>query len=323
MKNVTYLFGAGASAGAVPPSDSLRDNIKRLGDDIDVYPFPNSQLFDQLKHEFAADCKWLFEETHETTIDARAIQWKERPSEMKRLKLVLALTLSFWQRTKKVDPRYENFYSRLPLKDKQIPENVTILSWNYDSQFELSYANYFVINEPWSRYWSTKQNLKVLSKHYNIGADYKNYRILQLNGNACELKSGGVEVSLFAWDRELDSYEGLLTAYVKFRNLDSNSSISFATADEPSTGKRTIVDVAMDVVKTTDILFVVGYSFPDTNKKTDTKLLTAMLANLELVVIQDRQPALVEKAIRKILGSGYNVSNLEIEHEGYSKFYVE
>ncbi len=139
-KKVAYLFGAGASAMALPLVKDIPDRLKKFKEEVikelGTKWIPNKfvQMLDELHDDVIAH----------STIDTYAkklfvLKKKEKLNFLKSI-----LTLFFvWEQTKKTDSRYDSFIASIIENNGEFSDRIKILSWNYDYQFEKSYNEYF------------------------------------------------------------------------------------------------------------------------------------------------------------------------------------
>jgi hypothetical protein len=139
---VTYLFGAGASHGVLPV-------VKEFNDAFAAFSQTMHKEFSVLQAPVTHDLSAFANEVaNHSSIDtyARILFLKGDFDKLRRLKFFLSLFFYVEQRNKPVNKRYDLFlasiiggYSGSP----KLPKNIRILSWNYDSQFELSALKFF------------------------------------------------------------------------------------------------------------------------------------------------------------------------------------
>lgn len=162
---ITYLFGAGASKQCLPIVEEIPDRIKAV---IELLKKDENSLSDTEKYEninatvskkeiqeqLIQDLEWLLEHSgNHASIDtfAKKLSIKGQKSDLKKLKDAFSSYLMIEQLISKVDKRYDAFYaSLLKYGPSSFPDHIRILSWNYDSQFEISYSEYtnrFVLGE--------------------------------------------------------------------------------------------------------------------------------------------------------------------------------
>ncbi|MDZ7739931.1 MAG: hypothetical protein U5K32_12880 [Bacteroidales bacterium] len=147
MTNITYLFGAGASANAIPVNKYLRDDIKEYAkflnnDDFKkalrtkTSTYDNNKTKEDLLKSLIKDLTWLYEESEDfVSIDTLAKKFflTKEIDNLRKLKVCLSIYLTIRQCKGKTDKRYDNFYaSILKSNYSAFPRNIKVLSWNYD-----------------------------------------------------------------------------------------------------------------------------------------------------------------------------------------------
>jgi len=155
-----------------------------------------------------------------------------------------------------IDYRYDVFYATLleaRTGDKlTLPPNVNILSWNYDNQLELAYNAY--------------ENLDVrnIDNYLNINPSEYNQNkshIIKLNGSCNRTYSDENE--------EVHELTFLKAIKLLLDNKEIHNKIYFAW-ENPSfeRPKGTI----LNILKNTDELVIIGYSFPNFNREVDSEI---------------------------------------------------
>lgn len=328
MSRVTYLLGAGASFGergetqtgrktflrGLPVINEIQDAVlelvrNRRGDRIEanelkMEPELYAQLIDGLR---------LFREmcTSYPTIDTLAKQLfvTKRPYvshngtmiNYEQLKTLLAVTLLMLQSKDKRDLRYDGFIASLIKKDHTFPP-MTILSWNYDAQFELAYSGYYLRDQYIPTLW---EELNVLNKTYPTEFDVdKPFAMIKLNGTAFftdiryATTVNGREVpglkDCFFGSDELNKYQ--YGAEYLLKSVYHNT-LSYSW--ENSTYFN-LMDSVLNRVIDTEEMIVIGYSFPYVNNEVDSYYLQRM-GHLQKVVIQDKNFDDIKERIEGIL----------------------
>lgn len=210
------------------------------------------------------------------------------------------------QLSTKTHSRYDSFFASL-LDDDIIvfPENVRILSWNYDFQFEKAYSNYLNIKE----IGTNKAQLNVITKRSRSTNFVKdNFCIIKLNGTTELYQRGGIS-NKFEYFKEIQdelTEENFDMIIENFRNSrakthEIETSLFFSwEKDLKDSDKKTFIERVVDIASGTGILVVVGYSFPYFNRKVDRQIIRNM-KNLRKVYIQSPEAESIKdrfKAIR-------------------------
>lgn len=204
------------------------------------------------------------------------------------LKYVLTLALLMLQSHKQRDLRYDGFIASIIDDNKQLPP-MSILSWNYDAQFELAYSGYS--NDRYIPHlW---QELNVLNKTYPTEFDvHKPFAMIKLNGTAFfkdithPVKINGEDV---AGLRDCFFGNGATTNKYQYGGEYAaaggvlHTTLSYVW--EPSIDGLFRQHI-FNRIHDTETLIVIGYSFPYVNSDMDSYILESMLG-LRNVYIQD------------------------------------
>lgn len=212
---------------------------------------------------------------------------------------------------KQTDNRYDSFIASIaqPGKEKLIlNKDIRILSWNYDIQFELCLKRF---KNELIRDIKTSYNIlpKLYTSSNNKNSIANSFMFLKLNGNAVYSIDSEL-YTIFDYRDEFYNVPSsillsrLLKDFAKF-NSNDNKAIRFINfaweIDENFTGRKheehqqLIID-AQKTAEETEILVVIGYSFPIFNREVDNKLFGKMI-NLEKVYIQDANPSKIKSTM--------------------------
>jgi hypothetical protein len=219
MSNIVYLLGAGSSALALPPVNSMKGEIVNLETILKSYfqenfnadaftnlPFPFKENYKQLI-PLVGDFRWLIDESqnHET-IDtlAKKYYFLNDYTSLKRLKTTLIVYFTIRQLCQirpnpgtpyisgpihqLIDPRYDSFIAAIAEKrnlQMHLKDNVKIITWNYDIQMELSLKRYLNL-----KIHLIKEKFQIFPNHNSFSLsngdllDSKKFGMIKLNGNA-------------------------------------------------------------------------------------------------------------------------------------------
>lgn len=320
--NITFLFGAGASANAIPVLSELPRSINEFVNkisnkefDLSNYEKGASLAPEKIKELLIQDMKWLLAETKKTeTIDEVAFELFKsgKIEKLNRLKLALTVYLTWQQILNPADYRYKIFLdSFLKGGHYSFQSNVKVLTWNYDFQLEKSYG---LKTKNYSLHQNSR-DLNVLSKFDNLDEfDEKRFGIIKLNGTTNLIKKDGTGHYVFidSIEKEPDKnmLERLLVHYPNIIQKESTLFPGISYAWEKQDGENEIVSAAMKATSETEILVVIGYSFPDVNINVDEKIINNM-KHLKKIYYQ------VPNAIEKVdeLKNKLFLSNTEIYPE--------
>lgn len=289
---ITYYLGAGASAQCLPVVNQMAEDLKTT-----VQLFHNSYIQNiektadniKLKNSIIADLEWLAEicRTH-YNVDtyAKKLFLSKNTSEYLRLNRVLSVYFTIQQKLKIPDKRYDNFWASILSSTAHLPNNLRIISWNYDSQLELSYKNFANSNGLADAYSS----LGMSCFHNNSDDIYtKTFGIFKLNGSA-KIVQNALNSSYLVDDMDSDFrifFKSLLNSYEMLKQLEAKKNdaneLSFAWEHDLNSSyyqklKESITD--------TTVLVVIGYSFPYFNRMVDKLIINECMPALHTVYIQ-------------------------------------
>lgn len=326
MKNVTYLIGAGASAGKrwkdVPGGDP-KDNriyeglpcvneiagcLRNIYSIIDRTTIPNDLEWMDPQIGLASIEDWesarinlsqrlqrlhVFCELN-ATIDtyAKKLVLKKRQEKFKELEQLLALFFIYLQLQNYPDSRYDTFLANILEPNLHFPQNIRVISWNYDSQFEIAYSEY-----------DERGELLVGAKNAKFDI---NYEIIKINGTAnFEPQIDIATLRKNIWDKiwaikeevngrsiDLQKEQTWVLEFVYLYQLyvvgkKDNTHLSFAfDSSEPSEKIFNRVD---KIISQTDALVIIGYTFPFFNREIDRQILKNLKPNAK-IYIQDKYP---------------------------------
>lgn len=341
MEKVVYLLGAGASYGVrdskpesfkvqgilsafkesyecpkiiegLPIVSELSDRmlyvVSRLEEEMTNINY-NSEGRD-LYQKVIEGIKWAQKESlRHATIDtfAKKLWVTDRTKEnYNKLKQAISVFFTLEQHRNKVDKRYDSFFASI-IKDAPVllPENISILSWNYDCQLELAFAEYLQSND--------LNHIQGVLKmfHKNIVYDQvptKGFNVIKLNGTALLYnKAKNAFIDLFNTDKEDSILERIAVSAEDSINI--KNTLSFAWEQMSDTFQQRIIDSISDAT----ILVIIGYSFPYFNREID-KLIFNNLSKLKKVYIQDKSPDAIEESVRNLFTDYHRrVNNTVIE----------
>ncbi|MBI5857109.1 MAG: hypothetical protein HZB42_05625 [Sphingobacteriales bacterium] len=349
MTNVTYLLGAGASAEAIPVVDEFNEDLKAIKNLLSLYlkknlsdeayatlPIQlqeNNSVLEGIVREF----EWLLTEaSNHKTIDTLAKKYYLTNSEdLSKLKRILILYFQIRQALVQPDKRYDSFLAALFNKinsNLSIADNIRILTWNYDLQIELSVKRY--LNNSISSIKTLFQifpNQSSIEHDVNEIFDHTKFGVVKINGNAFWSKLSTEKKSTpTVLDTYFGKYEATASiigrALIEYNYLFYNSAegdtflkmFNFAwERDSDFTNKYSgyngNLNIAERIASNTEILVVIGYSFPVFNRETDLRLFSSMI-NLKKVYIQDKNPDRIQSTMMnafKIFQPPYHDRNLE------------
>lgn len=314
MSNIIYLIGAGASFGKRNEAGDIIEGLpivneipKRIGDIVKIiqdvpYTEKNSHKIlplgawggygvNTIKEKVIEGLLWLQDTSAKhSSIDtfAKKLWLRGKVDDYKKLKRLLAFYFMIEQLIKKPDNRYDAFFANILDDNAQIPENVTIFSWNYDNQFEIAYKEY------------SDAILSSLDKHdVPSTLEYSKAKLFKINGTA--YFSNIRELSTVYTGEELseDALIQLCDLYVRAEDESSKVESKLSFAWESNEKNDSLMYKATHQLTEADTLVVIGYSFPFFNRGTDRMLITLM-SNLKTVYFQDKYPTKIEERFKAI-----------------------
>lgn len=362
-KNITYLLGAGASANALPTINEINSRLTQFRDMLYGYISekqrnPATNNLPPAAHELFRDLDWLITNTNKHyTIDTFARKLfaiSSRHNELGILKRVLSTYFVYEQviisrnlilRKDKngenilkqiPDRRYDNLISSLiedEINNTNILGNIKVLSWNYDSQFEFAFKEFWDFNN----LHETHQILQVIpgkwifEKGGKMEIDLNKFSLIHLNGLAgFKTIIGANSTTLIdRFASFIPSDDELLFELICFYaeiTYNSKQDIESATQYFNYSWERKTKDHSFSspfvysamnnsfrIAEITEILIVIGYSFPLFNRTTDNLVISKM-KNLKKVYIQDVYPEMV----KDIMINSFSPLQ-EMTHDGYPK----
>lgn len=286
MQKITYILGAGASANVLP---LIKDQPNKPG-----LPTMLKSFIDEFITEFSemGDDKRPSKEELQSigellikfqTPDLLAKYYLEKGdlrkySILKNLMSKLFINLEDNDNLTgatidkdNIDPRIITFLSTISTQQK-LPENIKIISWNYDRQIEKGATK--LRPEKGNEYYI--RNFKVWPSNEKQKIEPSQYFLMHLNGIAGQIYSEQTFIAKEHSPKIFKQVEPL---------------ISFAWEDDESFGKSTFsknrMTVAKEMIVGTEIMVVIGYSFPFFNRKVDTELFETVKGSLKKIYFQD------------------------------------
>lgn len=305
MKKVTYLIGAGASAGSMPVVQDIRlriseliaylkANINLLPND-GPYEYGNlSKQPSELIDEIFISLEWLYKESaNHASIDTLAKKYfiKNCTAELYELKVSLSLFFIFEQLRKQVDKRYDSFFAALLTNESLLlPDNLRVVSWNYDSQFEMAFSQYSDDNNILPS--DLKVSHKFFPKYNEIDCD--RFGLFKLNGTTSLANKNGFKihhfVSSFITGLNTKNFSTILKNFgsAKYLPAEISSILSFAWENENN--EEGIIKKVKKATVDTEVLVLIGYSFPFFNRMVDREIIQNMATTLKKIYVQDLNP---------------------------------
>lgn len=284
MAKVTYLIGAGASAGALPVVKNFTKDLIDIINKLDALNATNDRFRDPtiflLRYTTARRIlNFLLEgcENH-MSIDTfcKMLYLTGRDEDYRNAKNGIILFFELYRFFYgSYDKRYDAFFATILKKEKpRLPDNINIISWNYDCEFEKAFLNY---HYPAITMDEVYEELNVFHKNNQKKSGLqRKFGVLKINGTAGYYdNSGEIMLGMKMWknyaQNDGKNHARLFLILEEFETYISDDKytpmISFAWDDDY--GERKIKEEIIDIVSTSEVLVVIGYSFPYFNREID------------------------------------------------------
>lgn len=344
MSKVVYLLGAGASygkrheitlrsiGGRPPQSSSGRYAIDEGLPVVNEINTEISFLIEDLKQsdenyeskgnkvgQLIKDLIWLRDESsRHMTIDtfAKKLFLQNDSLSFEKLKKTLSSFFIFEQLKYPADKRYDAFLANiLTLPKKLVPDDITILTWNYDSQFEIAYREFNSTNQPSVSYWKeVRKQLGIKDSH---DTEFEKGKIFKLNGTA--IFDYFHSFSLLG-ESCGDDFKNTIGPIAEVHSqFNPNNHLYFAwEANTESNYFKEIFNKLFDA----ETLVVIGYTFPYFNRQIDRALFDKMLS-LKTIYIQDPFAERIDQNIRPVLAPIHKNTDVKIvQLKDVDQFYL-
>ncbi len=312
--NITYLFGAGASAKACPILDQQAQKMYELANqfldvetlallDLDAEPV-NIKAIDRILFDIGKFGKKGIQYGTIDTYAKKLFLSDDYENQLDRLKISVSLFFTIWESMsndhglkdnyKNIDQRYisllASILEKTPNRDPSIKQNIKFITWNYDLQFERAFKSFCMSHLDWkyvSKHLKFRNNISLLDTldicHLN------GYNGFYYTGNRTNDASKEVDTV----DRNLEGKDVIsILKELEFciesesrGQLSFNNHINYAWETNPLA--EATRNQALGILEKTDILIIVGYSFPTFNKEIDQKLFEKLEGRRTRIFYQD------------------------------------
>ena len=319
-KRITYLLGAGASYRACPILNEQADKMILMAvDNLDDKTARDFQIEKPRNLTERDDILWDMgyfgtKAKKFGTIDTYAKKLhvsndiKDR-NELPRLKLAVSIFFTLWMKydspvkkrnvkTKEgidevlpfadVDPRYISLLAAILEKNKtgnpKLRENVRFVNWNYDLQVEKAYKAFCSGNQDWDTI-SESISFRVNDKTTPLEVCHLNgYHGFYYLNNTQEEKNV-LDREDFKNITDILKEIGFTSTSASRGQLRFTDHINYAW--ETNTNAITARTQAEKIFSETDIVVVIGYSFPSFNKEIDSALFSKLQGRKTKIIYQD------------------------------------
>lgn len=331
MSKTIYYIGAGASYGSrengeivegIPVVKEIPKEFEAFKHFIEDASIPEGEIIFQdiyrTGHNDVENAKrYMLQEMdsmirgikEHATIDtyARKLYLTKRHRELEQLKALLCAFFLWEQLEHRPDGRYDTFLANvLDDQTQNIPEGISIVSWNYDSQMELAFNSY-------------RLNIGLSVFEKNIVGNWplltNNGRIFKVNGSATFVD--GEIVSLIREYNEMSVAIQIIQFYsnsmvdTTSMGFQFKTHLSFAWEDSPN--DENMMESLRETTKDTEQVVVIGYSFPFFNRSMDRAIFSGM-PNLKKVYVQDVNTGAVTQSLAAVLPTGTKVEVIPISN---------
>ncbi len=301
---ITYLLGAGASYNAIPIVKELNSAFNIIASKVQETNFTvgtnaDKNDFEKAKEDFIKLLKEAAQKGEAFgSIDtyARKLFLKD-DSHLAKIKAAITLFLVTWQEMGNkqelasklgrekifthIDNRYIGLLSNYLQKGTAIsslllPQNVKFISWNYDIQLERA------INE-----FVEYGDIEHIFKDFNVFPSQKEFSeeqipdIVHLNGIAGIYRTKEGIKNIFDRGKTPATHMEVFNRLMFFITSVSRNQIHnhehFTYAWENDDVSKKALKYSIDIFKETELLVIIGYSFPTFNDTIDKQLMNAFL----------------------------------------------
>lgn len=342
MANVTYLIGAGASAGkrgrdlphGLPEDDRIIEGLpcvneiascledvvhlleRKLPSNIEwrnaELGLNNEEDWKQAQSETLAQFKQLLDKcTEHSTIDtyAKKLRLRKEMDALRKLEQLLSLFFMFLQMENKPDSRYDSFLASILQENLHFPNNIHVLSWNYDSQFEIAYDEY---NEGETLLCASKKSkilppcIEVIKINGTASFDgqesfaHMRKQYIKERQDITPMTEGkfGLDPNPMKEQRRILQLIYMYKLFVSGKKDNTNLSFAFDNY-EPT---EALYNQINSIIENTDVLVVIGYTFPFFNREIDRRILQNLRSQAK-IYIQDKYPSRIKQSFKAVKNS--------------------
>jgi hypothetical protein len=294
----TYLLGAGASCKVLPLVKDFHERLDQFLDYIKTSFHLWFQLEDDIKYrvhdpkgQLISDLESLMVEVKKhASIDtyAKKLYLIKSYEPLLKLKSLINLYLTFEQLKNGIDKRYDAFFAALLESEGYVvrmPDNLKIITWNYDFQLDYSLCNFMLIKDS----KELNDNIHIYPGTEQNGLKSERFSIIKINGTVLGNISYGKEFQYSGFNPKLSSdlflsnktedqlalfnnYFRTVSSYTTFGQREPSILYSWEEDDIAIEARKH----AKQIMKMSDYLIIIGYSFPTFNRTVDRELLDCL-----------------------------------------------
>jgi hypothetical protein len=284
MKKITYLLGAGASANALPlikkssgqGGPGLPQELKNFIEKHTSSLLTKNESWDSKTIGTLNDIADKCIEFGTPDLYAKFLLETGDSTNYKILKTFLSVFFKVKQDLEGCfDFRALSFLTTIS-QNQKIPDNIKILTWNYDKQLEIAATKLKPLNPGGYSMIQGFSSWPNMRDGHDTGV---NPFLFHLNGVAGYIHS------------ERNFYEDMEGHFSFKTTLNKETLLSFAWEDEVVSSKKIFheqrLPVAREIASQTQILVIIGYSFPFFNRNIDKEIMNTMMPSLQKIYVQD------------------------------------
>lgn len=333
-RNITYILGAGASYNALPVVDEMNDwinsfiysfsNISNEDKDIDIKYWID--IINKIKQHSSIDTyakKLTLQNNHHQLSDLKNLissflffqqTWGEGNSHI--LKNNLSNEEVNISRTRNcLDYRYDSLLAGILVNENgkvKIPDNINIISWNYDLQIELAYMNYTS-----DSILEAIKNIQTIDDftYKNIfskgeGLKLNESKHIKLNGVALPLIKDKIDDLTHKHIYNRESIYPIIKDLLRTSRTNYHTTLSFAW-EKKEIQKDNILKLAQSVITMSHDIVIIGYSFPFFNRVIDRTIINRILTGngVEKRIYLQSHPDQIDRLKSDLLGIFPHLNN--------------
>ncbi len=337
---ITYFLGAGASYNALPiwneqgnsmvqVSNHISDklNTESLLKNIRTKPLFKNEILTTFAKKLSKYGQ-LAVEYGSIDIYARRLHLLNDLEQLNDLKYCLSVYFDLWEKFlspgeklnrenyfNQIDKRYLSLLSVILEKNGRKPRLnnlVSFITWNYDLQVEMAYNSFLPTRN------NSLEEINSGISFMNYDENETNLDVIHLNGFRGIFKNENKKYPIVE-EKFNDSFEeyliGLLDNYSQFKRSspDYLDCIKYAWESDSKS-----IENARKIMSETDILIIIGYSFPSFNRKIDSELIKEFeKTSYHKIIYQD--PFANEDIVNSIFS---NPNDVQLEKVNSKQFYI-
>ncbi len=303
---ITYILGAGASAQGLPTVKQIKATSNTTGglslaqefalfaDEIKLdksISKDNEQYRKELVDTFN-DLSYESNNFGTTDTFAKHLFLKGKLTELRKLKDALAIFFFHRQVVKeRLDKRPLIFLTTVMESGFNFPAEIGIINWNLDFQIQFA-ARAFIEDSFFNNGGGSTISVNPLISYFP--SEFKDhagiiYSMVQMNGIAGFYQQPQTNLITHFYDNDEIYNLDILLSKVKIKSEFTNL-ITFGWEKKKQMGLSDIIEKAKETVKETEILVVIGYSFPFFNRESDREVFESIKASGKLKKIYFQDP---------------------------------